>query len=111
MVIPIDFTPGGAALDPAESELIRQRVDGLPRLCRSVKSCAVDLSPRHGRPGDRTRYQVHIEVTLPGIQIGVIEPSGADRYTVLSEAFDAVTRRLQEYVLHHPTQSASGEHP
>lgn len=108
MVIPIDFTPADVHFEPAESELIRHRVDGLPRLCRDIQSCAVDLSRRHGRPGDRTHYQVHIEVTLPGIQIGVIEPSGVDRYALLSDAFDAVTRRLQEYVLHHPTHAASG---
>ena len=106
MVIPIALSPADARIEPAESQLIRRRVAFLPSLCRDIQSCVVDLGRQGGRIGERTRHQVHVEVTLPGVQIGVIEPSATDRCAALSAAFDAVTQRLREYVRQHPTHAA-----
>jgi ribosome-associated translation inhibitor RaiA len=81
---------------------IRELAQRLERFSSHIVNCAVVIQrPHHGsRKGDL--FDVHIDVTVPGSLIAVHrahaqDPSHADPYVALRDAFVATRRKLQDY--------------
>jgi ribosomal subunit interface protein len=84
------------------AEKIRERAAKLDQYCDSIMSCrvAVDAPHKHHRHGNR--YHVRIDVTVPGDElIASREPDEhhayADAYVAIRDAFDTMSRLLEDY--------------
>ena len=91
---------------PALETAIRRRAEQLEKFFPRMTSLRVVItrsSPRH-RQGNL--FQVRIDVTLPGSEIvasgeGARDPTHADPYVAIRDAFHIARRQIQYYVRVH----------
>ncbi len=81
---------------------ITERAKCLDRYCDRIMGCRVIVETRH-RQHQGNLYHLRIDLTLPGHEIVVgREPSlhqaYEDVYVAVRDAFDAVRRRLEDYI-------------
>ncbi len=93
----------GMAPSPAVEARVRERIDGLAQYHPRITSCTVvlDAPHRHSRKGKI--YCVSIDITIPGAELVVGKDAAAnhaheDVYVAIRDAFDAVTRQLEDAV-------------
>jgi ribosome-associated translation inhibitor RaiA len=79
------------------AEEIHERADRLEQFYRRIMRCRVTVEGpgRHHRQGT---CRVRIELTVPGSRILVNRQSGENAAEAVREAFDAATRRVEDYV-------------
>ncbi len=95
MQIPLQITIRDMAHSDALDARIREKVAALERLQPRITSCRVTVGEASRRP-DR-QYEVHVDVRIPGHgEIVATRPHAHDVYVALRDAFDAVTRQLEE---------------
>jgi ribosomal subunit interface protein len=85
---------------PALEAKIRERAQKLARFSHHIIGCHVVVEVPHRHRKNGLLFSVRIDVTVPGGEI-VVEPSRregySDPYLAVRDAFDAVTRRLEDY--------------
>jgi cold shock CspA family protein len=88
---------------PALEATVIDRASRLDRFAQHIMSCRVVVEPagRHHKHGNQ--FEIHIDVTLPeGEVASTREPSEHKEYKdieiAIRDAFDAVTRQLEDYV-------------
>ncbi len=100
-----------AALEAAA----RDKAGKLEHFCADVLSCSVTIEQfhkhqRHGRP-----YAVRIDVTVPGEELCVSRVQHEDAWIALRDAFNDMTRLLEDAVRRVRGQTKAharpGEHP
>jgi ribosomal subunit interface protein len=82
---------------------VRDRAARLDRFFDHIMSCRVTIEAPHKHKHKGNIYQVKIDITVPGNEIVVSKGSEnnhahEDAYVVIRDAFDAATRRLEDYV-------------
>lgn len=76
---------------------VRERVERLERHHDRIMGCrvTVELPHRHRNKGER--YNVRIDLTLPGKELVVKRVADPDAYVAVRDAFDVLQRRLEEH--------------
>lgn len=109
MKIPLQLTFQGTDASAAVEEAVQRRVQHLERFYGGITSCRVmvGLVQKHqlqGRP-----FGVRIDLTLPGHELVVNRVEHEDAYIALRDAFDDMTRQLEE--LARRQRGMEKEHP
>lgn len=78
---------------------IRKHAEKLESVCEQIISCraTVEMPANHKHQGKL--YSVHLDVKVPGEEIASTRHhEHEDAYVAVRDAFDAVKRRLEDYV-------------
>lgn len=96
MQVPLKITMRHIPQSDALETRIRQRAAKLEEFHPNITSCQVTIEElrRHHRQG--FWFNVRIEVRVPGHDIVVNRDHGEDAHVAVRDAFDAVTRRLED---------------
>jgi len=94
--------------DAVESAVLK-KVQHLERMCLDIMSCrvSVDLLQKHKRQGQP--FGVRIDLTIPGHELVVNRVENQDVYVALRDAFDDMTRQLEDAVRRR--RGAVKQHP
>lgn len=97
MKLPFELLQKDVALPPAMAEEIRSRAEKLDHFHGRIMRCRVTVegSGPHHRQG---RYEVRVDLTVPGKELVVRKQSAANLEAALKGAFDAAGRRLEDLV-------------
>lgn len=103
MQSPVQIRYHGLPPSEALSAAIERRVEHLERLFGNITDCrvVVELAQHRHRKGNA--YNVIIELHVPGDRLVVSrdpgdDPTHTDAYVAVRDAFDALDRRLQDYI-------------
>lgn len=96
MNLPFTLQFDGLAHSDAVEDLARSRVEHLERHFADLTACRVAISreSRHGQAGGF--FSARVAMTLPGRELIVSHAHEHDAYIALRDAFDAVSRRLED---------------
>ena len=84
--------------DAVEAE-IRRRAEKLEEFCDRIMSCRVTVETPGAHKHQGKLFAVHIDVKVPGEEIASTRRhEHEDVYVAIRDAFDAVRRRLEDYV-------------
>ena len=84
--------------DAVEAE-IRRRAEKLDEFCDRIMSCRVTVETPGAHKHQGKLFSVHIDVKVPGEEIASTRRhEHEDVYVAIRDAFDAVRRRLEDYV-------------
>jgi len=95
---PVQITLRDISPSEAVEGYIRERAAKLDAFYDRIMSCrvVVEAPVRHHRKGGP--FKVRIDLTVPGDELVVNKQSDEDIYVAIREAFDAIRRRLEDYV-------------
>jgi ribosomal subunit interface protein len=98
MELPVQVTLRDISPSEAVEGYIRERADKLDAFYDRIMSCrvVVEAPVRHHRKGGP--FKVRIDLTVPGDELVVNRQADEDIYVAIREAFDAIRRRLEDYV-------------
>jgi len=96
MKLPLDLRVLGMDPSPALEAAARERAERLDRFCTDITSCRVTVEALHKHQRQGHPFAVRIDVTRPGQELVVDRIEAEDAYVALRDAFDAMTRRLEE---------------
>lgn len=96
MKLPLQLFFHGMDASAAIEAAVRRKVQHLERFFGGIMSCrvAVELLQKHQHQGQP--FGVRIDVTLPGQELVVNRVENEDVYIALRDAFDDMTRQLQD---------------
>ncbi len=97
MQVPLDITGHQLALSRSHQALIEKRAAKLERFYDRLTACRVviDGPSNHHRSGGL--YKVRVHLAVPGNELTVDRQQENDLQAAIHAAFDAATRKLQEY--------------
>lgn len=98
MQLPVQIQFRDTEPSPALEANVRDRIAKLEQFAQNLMSCRVviELEQKHqhqGRP-----FAVNIDVTMPGHELRVDKVHHEDAYVAVRDAFDAMTRQLEDTV-------------
>lgn len=81
---------------------VKERVDRLTKFYPRITSCQVMIEYPHRHHHKGALFRVHIDLSVPQEEIvinnvGPKNKAHSDVYVAIRDAFDAITRRLQEH--------------
>lgn len=87
----------------AVSEAVRKRVDKLEKVFDRIVACHVSISIPHRHHKKGKIHHVHLRLSLPNHELVMSreaskDSSHEDVYVAIRDAFDALERRLKDYV-------------
>lgn len=99
---PVEITFRNMGRSEAMEARVRQRVDKLDRWFEGLLSCRVAIEADHRHHHKGNLYHVRVDVVVPGAElVAGREPhedhAHEDAYVAIRDAFDAVTRRLEDW--------------
>jgi len=103
MKIPIQITFRNVDPSPAIDAAVRKRAEHLDRFHPHIMGCRVVVESR-GRHHHKGRlYNVRVDVTVPGAEILATHEHPQDHahedvYVAIRDAFEAVTRQIEDWV-------------
>lgn len=98
MIKPVQIVFHGVERSDAVEEHVRDAVAKLERLHPQVTRCRVTVGLPHNRQQQGKRFDVHVEVAVPGKELMVNRALGQENmYAALREAFDAARRQLDDH--------------
>jgi ribosomal subunit interface protein len=98
MIKPVQIVFHGVDHSDAVEQHVRDEVAKLERLHPQVSSCRVTIGLPHNRQQQGKRFDVHIELSVPGKELVVNRAQGQeDMYVALREAFDTARRQLDDH--------------
>jgi ribosomal subunit interface protein len=84
--------------DAVEAE-IRRRAEKLEEFCDRIMSCRVTVETPAAHKHQGKLFSVHVDVKVPGEEIASTRRhEHEDVFVAIRDAFDAVRRRLEDYV-------------
>ncbi|MFZ5523874.1 MAG: HPF/RaiA family ribosome-associated protein [Pseudomonadota bacterium] len=97
MQTPLQITVRGTEHSEALETHIRNKVDKLEEFFGRITSCrvAVELPHKHHQQGKK--FNVRIEIGVPGSEIVVNRDQDEDVYVALRDGFDAAKRKIEDY--------------
>lgn len=97
MRFPLEIKTRHMSLGDSMEDEIRDRAERLEHFYGRITRCRVTVEAPGGHRG-RERFQVRVDLHVPGAEIVVNRQKGTDPYVAIRDAFNAVTRRLEDYV-------------
>lgn len=106
MQLPLQVTFRHIEKSEALEADIREHAEKLDHFCDTIMSCRVVVEPQHLHHHQGTIYEVKIDLTVPGEELVVGREHGKnhaheDAYVAVRDAFDAMRRKLEDYVRRH----------
>jgi ribosome-associated translation inhibitor RaiA len=103
MSIPVEISFKGVPHSLAVESRIHANVQKLERFHDRIRRCHVTVETPHHHHQTGRLYQVRVLINVPTQDIAVThegpqDPAHEDVNVAIRDAFDAVTRRLQDYV-------------
>ena len=98
MQIPLQITIRGIEHSDALETHIRNKADKLDEFFDHIMSCRVVVEMPHNHHHQGKKFNVRLDVGVPGSEIVVNHDHSEDVYVALREAFDAAKRRIEDYV-------------
>jgi len=113
MFKPVEVVFHGIERSNAVEEHVRDEVAKLERLHPQVTRCRVTIGLPHNRQQQGKRFDVHVELAVPGKELVVNRALGQeDMYAAIRDAFDVARRQLDDHaralrgeVKHHEGKS------
>lgn len=97
MQIPLQVTfqnmPHSAAIEAKISE----KAAKLERVYDRIMSCRIAVEESQRRRHQGKLFSVRIDITVPGKELAVTREENEDPYVAVRDAFNAVSRRLEEH--------------
>jgi len=98
MIKPVQVVFHGIERSDAVEEHVRAKVAKLERLHPRVTGCRVTIGLPHNRQQQGRRFDVRVELSVPGAELLVNRAQGQeDMYAALHDAFDAAERQLDDH--------------
>jgi ribosomal subunit interface protein len=97
-MFPIQITTKDVSLSPAIETFVRERADKLSRFCDGVINFHVVIGSPEKRKHQGKLYNVRIDTTVPGKELVVTKKQGEDLYAAIRDAFNAMQRKMEEYL-------------
>jgi ribosomal subunit interface protein len=98
MIKPVQVVFHGIEHSDAVEEHVRDMVAKLVRLHPRITGCRVTLALPHNHQQQGRRFDVHVELSVPGRELVVNRaPGQEDMYAALRDAFDAARRQLDDH--------------
>lgn len=96
-MIPVQVTTRDIPISPALETLIRKRAEKLSQYYDRISSCriVIDVPQKHKHQGKL--FNVRIDITVPGKELVVTRKCDQDIYVAIRDAFDAISRQLEEH--------------
>ena len=88
----------GMEASDAVDSAVRKKADKLDRFCPDIMSCRVTIELANKHQNQGRRFAVRIDVTVPDHELNVDRAHDEDVYVALREAFDDMTRQLEDSV-------------
>lgn len=103
MQLPLEIRFQNVDASSAVEADIERRVEKLERLADDIVSCRVVVEAPHKHHHKGKLYAVHVDLRVPGGElVASREPSDKqaheDVYVAVRDAFEAVSRQLQDFV-------------
>jgi ribosomal subunit interface protein len=103
MQVPLEITFHQVEPDPDIDAYVRKRADKLERFHPRIIRCRVTIEEPHRRHRNGNRFDIHVEVSVPGKTLVVVrEPGDAsdhtDIYQALRDTFEAMERQLEHEI-------------
>jgi len=103
MSLPLQLTFHGLDSSPATEEYVRTKAQKLETLHQRITGCRVTIEMPHRHANHGQHYRVSIDLRVPGGEVVVTHSPDADRsfediHAAIDAAFDAVGRKLQDFV-------------
>lgn len=103
MQTPLQITFHGLEHSDAIEERLRAKARELERFAPHLISCHVTVQAESGRHHRGNIYTVHIKLRVPNGELVASRESGRDHahedvYVSMRDAFNAITRQLEDYV-------------
>ncbi|MGA0610814.1 HPF/RaiA family ribosome-associated protein [Caldimonas sp. KR1-144] len=98
MKLPLQLQFLGMDPSPAVETAVREKAAKLERFRADLNSCRVVVEQMHKHRHQGRPFTVRIDVTLPGHELSVDHVQNEDVYVALRDAFDGMTRRIEDGV-------------
>lgn len=97
MKIPLQVTFRDMPTSEAVETRVRDKADKLARFYDRVINCRVviEMPQRHKHQGKL--HSVRVDLSVPGAELVANHAQHEDVYVAVRDAFDAITRKLEEY--------------
>lgn len=103
MNIPLEIVFRNMDRSDAIEARVREKAQRLERFFENITRCRVVVEAPHRHHRHGKRYQIGIEIGVPGKKLmvdhaGPADPAHEDVYVAIRDAFNAATRRLEDHV-------------
>jgi cold shock CspA family protein/ribosome-associated translation inhibitor RaiA len=98
MEVPLQLTTRNVELSQAEEEMIRAAALKLESFSGRITSCRVLVEVPHRRGRTGNRYNVRLDLGVPGGEIVIRRQPHESLATAVQDAFRAAGRRVQDHV-------------
>lgn len=97
MQIPLQITVRDVENSEALETHIREKAKKLDEYFQHIMSCRVVVELPHKHHNQGKKFNVRIDIGVPGSEIVVNRDQAEDVYVALRDAFDAAKRRIEDY--------------
>ncbi len=97
MKLPLEISAKNVHLSQEMEDLIRDKAQKLDNFHDGIIGCRVKVDMPHRSQRSGQKYNVTIDITVPGGEIVVKREPDEDLYVAISNSFDTAERRLKEY--------------
>jgi ribosomal subunit interface protein len=97
MQIPLQITIRSMEHSDALETHIREKAEKLEEFFDSIMSCRVVVEVPHKHHHQGKQFNVRLDIGVPGGEIVVNRDHAEDVYVALRDAFDAATRKIEDY--------------
>lgn len=95
-MLPVQITVKDIPTSPALETAIRKRVDKLQQFYHRIQSCRVVIEQPQKHKHQGKLFNVRIDLTIPKKELVVTHKQDQDIYVAVREAFNAISRQLEE---------------
>ncbi len=97
MKLPLEISAKNVHLSDEMEELIRDKALKLDNFHDGIIGCRIKVDMPHRSQRSGQKYNVTIDITVPGGEIVVKREPDEDLYVAISNSFDTAERRLKEH--------------
>ena len=100
MQTPIQITLRDMPHSAAVEAHIKEKCEKLQQFCHSIVSCHVVVEFENKNQHRGNLYNARVTIAVPGKELVSTHNEAEDMYMSIRDAFDDMTRQLEEYVAH-----------
>jgi ribosomal subunit interface protein len=97
MKLPLQIRAHGVSISDVVKEDIREKAASLDQFSDQIMACRVTVNSPSRRQHQGVRYNVRVDLTLPGDEIVVKRQLHEDLYVAVRDAFDSARRLIEDY--------------
>lgn len=100
MQVPVQITFRDTPHSEAVKAHIQEKVDKLQQFCHNMVACHVVIEFENKNQRRGNLHNTRITVTVPGKELATTHNEAEDMYASIKDAFEDMTRQLENYVEH-----------